>query len=140
MRDWRGVYPLRQLAQLRLIKWGMMVRSISYCGAPHPTCYSKQPFVFDRIDHEAIGRWIEADRWAEEALETDGILQQLRRERQVAYEAVIVRYLDRQPGTARPLPADEQVALWWCRTGLGRSRYYDFLILAECYVGQALGA
>lgn len=130
---------LRRTAQYRLTKWAIMVRMLSYHGAPHPTCYSKEPFIDGRIDHETIGRWIDADEWYVAALETDAVLQQLRGSEPIAYEAVVVRYLEREPGTSRPLHKDSQVAIWWRRTGLGRRQYYRRIMQAERYVGGALG-
>jgi len=117
-----------------------MVRMLSYRGAPNPCCYSQQPFTHERIDSEAIGRWIDHDEWAEAALETDAVLQQLRSTSLPSYEAVVVRYLEREPGTSRSLHRDDQVAIWWRRTGLGRRQYYRRIEQAERYVGRALGA
>lgn len=120
------------VARIRLHRWGNAIRAIVYAQGPSATPYSQQPFVRQRVDHEAIFRMAQrADTFAQ-AAQTDRWLEPIKGSD--AYRAVAIRFVDREQG--KPLGYEEQIRRFHTVTGKGKTTYYRelnkvYLLLAH---------
>lgn len=140
MQEKRGIWITnREAAQIRLAQWAGVLRAMYMRGAPNVNYYNQQPFVNGKIDHDALRRFIEQDERFDMALETDEWLVDLRVFAKPAYQAVVIRYVERVSSTPRVSRGEARIRLWTERTGLKRRQYYERLNEAERYVGLLLG-
>lgn len=129
----------REYAKIRLTRWAAILRSLYYYGAPRRNLYSKTTFIDGKIDPDQLRYFIEFDERLDEALETDEWMMVLQEKSPTAYMAVLVRYLEREPGTSRPLGFDDQASIFRLKTGKGKSTYYAKLREAERFVAFSAG-
>lgn len=129
---------VKDAAKVRLVQWAVMLRAIYRAGAPNPNCYSEQPFLNGRIDADMLRHYIEQDERLDRVEETHKWVMELQAAYPAAYEALYVRYVQREPGTGRALQAEDQYALFKKRTGLRKTRFYECLGDGERYIGFRL--
>jgi hypothetical protein len=132
----------REYAKARLFEWGSCIRTLTMRGAPNPNMYNRSAFynagvVMDRNRIQA--QHFDGISWAR-ATEVDEILAVLRDSKGSIWDAIVIRYVMREPGGAgRRMEKAQQVRLWYQRTGLGSYAYYQRLRTAESFIGTALG-
>ena len=122
----------------RLTEWAKVFRSVMMHGAPHPNCYSKSAFVDGRIDHEQVRQFLEFTENVEAALQVDEWLQRLRGMAPNCYTAILIHYVEREPGGLHRLTRIHRIRRWHSRTGLGRAWYYHQLRQGEWFVGKMM--
>lgn len=127
------------MAKLRIGQWANVLRAMYMRGAPNANCYTEQGFINGRIDPDQLRRYIEQDERFDAAVETDEWLMVLRDVAPAAYEAVYIKYVQREPGTSGMLDGETQRRLWTKQTGLRKSQYYAKLLEAERFIGFQLG-
>ena len=134
-------YRLRALAAARLHRWGRVKRLLSDSGAPNANYYNKQPFTIRRIDNESALQIMASEKRLNEAIETDDCLLDLAGKYPASYRAMVIRYVYVEPGGERhSLSSKAQVQRWKKETGLGRTRFFWFVNIAESRIRTALVA
>lgn len=135
----------RAVAAARLHRWGRIKRLLSDSGAPNANYYSKQPFTIRRIDNESAIQMMASEQRMNEAIETDNWLMELGEKHPAAYRAMVIRYVYVEPGGDRHcLSGVDQIRRWKKETGLGRTRFFWFVNIAETRIqtlmGEAVGS
>lgn len=140
MRQARGKWITNaDAAQIRLGQWAHVYRRLCMSDAPNPNYYSRSAFVDGRMDPESVRHFLGKLEDIQSALECDEWLQEVRRINPAAFEAVIIKYVEREPGGIHELDFNYKSKLWQKRTGMGRDSYYRLINFAERYIGNLLG-
>lgn len=119
----------------RLKEWGGCCRALAHIGTPR-VYYGSQPFSNSRINmtFEAVEVDISrSERWAR-AAEVDSLLEPYKRSNPLAFEAVVIQYVDTKGKDGASLTMEGRLALWKEKTGLGKTRYYFYLKKVYAYL------
>jgi len=136
-KSWRK----RALTAARLHRWGRAKRALSDTGAPNPNYYNSQPFAVKRIDNESAIQMMNSEKKLAEAVETDEWLLELAEKHgDAVYRAMVIRYVYVEPGSDRAtLTGAEQVKRWKKETGLGKTRFFWYVSIAESRIQMLMG-